>query len=359
MRIAVLSDVHSNYIALKMVIDDAQKRGVDDFWFLGDAVGYGWQPLETLDSLGRITSMDNWVIGNHDALYANRLHPGGFRVEAQIMMIHNRLLMDAEKKKSPTFAKLIEDRFSADSRLPKQKYIDGTVYFLTHNGFDWNKYDYYFFDTSLPTDTGRNYELFGQTSTENLLVRSWQFWRNMDSEPRVLFLGHTHLPVVAYMDLEINKIVSLKVRRGVVDLKKDCKTSGTVVINPGSVGFPKDRWHYPSYVLLDTKKRQVEFCRVMEYDYREVDQGYRAVKKNIKEYIQDGLWKPVVSNNHNGESFTKYDIGKMVAQDYVGRIEQELLDAPHPRNDFLRPDFRKFYAGDFALDLSERIQNGN
>ncbi len=352
MRIAVLSDVHSNYIALKMVMDDAKKKGVDDFWFLGDAVGYGWQPLETLDLLGRTTPMNNWVIGNHDALYANRLHPGGFRVEAQIMMIHNRLLMDTEKKKSPAFAKFIEDRFSADSQPPKQKYIDGTVFFLTHSGFDCDKYDYYFFDTCLSTDVGRNYELFGNISVENLRLRSWKFWRNLDNEPRTLFFGHTHLPVVAYMDLEANKIRSIKVRQGVIDLRKDCRGSGTVVINPGSVGFPKDRWHYPSYAMLDTRKKQIEFCRVNEYDYTEVDQGYRTVKKDIEKYTQNGLWKPVNTDVHNSKSFVKYEIGKWDAQDSIGKIQKEIRNAPHPSNDYLCPDFRIFYDGDSGIDLS-------
>lgn len=353
MRIAVLSDVHSNYIALDLVVADATKeRGVDDFWFLGDAISYGSQPLETLDMLREIVSNKNWVIGNHDALYANFLHPGGFRPEAQIMMNHNRGLIDAKRKNSPVFAKFMDERFSKVHQPLKQKCINGTTYFISHSGFDWTEYDYYYFDSDHYVDKERIKILFNEIASQRTSSAPWRFLKRENSESRVLFIGHTHTPAVAYMDSETQNIKSLKIRRGIVDLRKDCNNAQIIVVNPGSVGFPKDRWHYPSYVILDTKKKQIEFCRVMEYDYNDFDQGYKVVKKNIAEYIKDGLWKQENLNHQNGTGFAKYEISEPEAKKTILKIEQEILNAPHPRNDYLRSDFRKFYDSDSGIDLS-------
>jgi len=68
MRIAVLSDIHSNYYALERVLDHARQSSVDRYWLLGDLVGYGPHPVECMrwfkDNYDRI----DWVMGNHDAM---------------------------------------------------------------------------------------------------------------------------------------------------------------------------------------------------------------------------------------------------------------------------------------------------
>ena len=353
MRIAVISDVHSNFYALELVMSDALRRGVDDYWFLGDAVGYGYQPLETLDLLAQKVPLENWVLGNHDALYAGRLHPGDSREEAQIMINHNRLLIDERRTSSPDFANFLDKRFSLNCQIPRQKYMGGSLYFLTHAGLEWERFNYYFFDTSHQPDIEQTDKLFGGLSVERLNVRSWKFWKKLESEPRVLFLGHTHLPVLAYMDKTTGKIRSLKVREGIIDLKKDCKDSGLIAINPGSVGFPKDRWQYPSYVILDTKKRRVEFCRIKEYDCHEFENGYRYILDHVGEYIQGGLWK-----HSSGGGHTKYEIGKIMAQKAISKIQKEVRNAPHPANDHLTPGFREFYKSSLSMDLEGGDKNG-
>src|SRR3989304_2695012 len=69
MRVAILSDIHANYFALEAVREHAlQKQRVECFWYLGDIVGYGPQPVECLDWLRSEVSNDHWVLGNHDAM---------------------------------------------------------------------------------------------------------------------------------------------------------------------------------------------------------------------------------------------------------------------------------------------------
>lgn len=67
MRIALLSDVHGNEVALEAVLADVEDCGVDTFWFLGDAVGYGPQPRLCLQHLADLIPRGApWVAGNHD-----------------------------------------------------------------------------------------------------------------------------------------------------------------------------------------------------------------------------------------------------------------------------------------------------
>ncbi len=66
-KTAIISDIHSNFQALRAVLAHAEKQGVDQFWFLGDAVGYGPAPNRCLLLLKEIIpNPQAWVLGNHD-----------------------------------------------------------------------------------------------------------------------------------------------------------------------------------------------------------------------------------------------------------------------------------------------------
>jgi len=65
MRFAIVSDIHANMPAWKAVLTDIASNRVDRILCLGDAVGYGPQPLEVLSSLHQ--HVDAFCMGNHDA----------------------------------------------------------------------------------------------------------------------------------------------------------------------------------------------------------------------------------------------------------------------------------------------------
>ena len=146
MRAAILSDIHSNYNALELVIRDARVNGVDEFWCLGDIVDYGWQPIEVIAELQRIMKLDNWIMGNHDAFFAGMLRASLFGKESQIMMNHNKTLIVREASSLPGFEEYVKRLFVAEHRTVKQKRFDGLVCYLTHSGFDWQDYPYFWFD---------------------------------------------------------------------------------------------------------------------------------------------------------------------------------------------------------------------
>ena len=84
MRYAIVSDIHGNLPAWNTVLSDLAVHKVDRIICLGDVVGYGPQPAETLKSVyERVHLM---VLGNHDAVMAGRLDPDTFNDRAKGMI---------------------------------------------------------------------------------------------------------------------------------------------------------------------------------------------------------------------------------------------------------------------------------
>ncbi len=65
MRVALLADIHGNAPALRAVLEDAKKLGVDELWFLGDVMGYGPLPISCINLLDE-WEPTVWLMGNHD-----------------------------------------------------------------------------------------------------------------------------------------------------------------------------------------------------------------------------------------------------------------------------------------------------
>ena len=82
MRIAVLSDIHANIVALDAVLADA--GAVDAVWHLGDVVGYGPEPDAVVRRLAEIGATG--VRGNHDLAAVGRLDIASFNPDARRAM---------------------------------------------------------------------------------------------------------------------------------------------------------------------------------------------------------------------------------------------------------------------------------
>src|SRR5215210_1953383 len=91
MRIAVLSDIHSNLAALDAVL--AEVGSVDALWHLGDVVGYGPEPDAVV---GRLTELGAiGVRGNHDAAAVGGREIESFNPEARAAMEWTRTHISA------------------------------------------------------------------------------------------------------------------------------------------------------------------------------------------------------------------------------------------------------------------------
>ena len=225
MRIAVLSDIHSNLVALDAVL--VSSGPVDAVWHLGDVVGYGPEPDAVVARLGAIGAIG--VKGNHDAAAA-----GGSEIEW----------------------------FNPDARRAME-WTRATISRVTSG---W-------LDTLPQTLTSGDWTLVHGSPREPI-------WEYVTSVPvaranlavlggRIGLHGHTHIPAAFLEDdggIEVvspgdGSVLELRGRRALV--------------NPGSVGQPRDGDPRSSYVVLDTEADSVSWHRT-PYDIAAVQASMLA-----------------------------------------------------------------------------------
>lgn len=227
MRIAVLSDIHSNLVALDAVL--AAIGSVDAVWQLGDVVGYGPEPDGVVARLSDLGA--SGVRGNHDAAGIGGSEIDWFNPDARRAMEWTRATIS-----EPTRAWLAgqpQRRTEADITLVHGSPRDPTWEYMT----------------SVPVARA-NFDVL---------------------ETRVGLFGHTHVPTAFRED--DGRVEHISPGRG---SELDLGT-GRFLVNPGSVGQPRDGDPAASYLLLDTDRLTCRWERV-EYDVAAVqaamaDQG--------------------------------------------------------------------------------------
>ncbi|MBE0567158.1 MAG: metallophosphoesterase family protein [Krumholzibacteria bacterium] len=217
MRIAVISDIHSNLQALEAVLARIDALGCGAVYCLGDIVGYGAHPAECVARVRATGAV--CIQGNHDALVADGSLELGFNPRSLQAVTHNRGLLDQE-----TLAWL--------AALPVRRDLDqGTV--LAHGS---------------PGDRDR-YLLFARDLE---LVRREQ---EAEAGDGITFFGHTHQPV-CFAGAGFAPQVP-----GSVPLLPD----GRVLVNPGSVGQPRDGDPRAALLVWHRDDRRLDFERI-DYD---------------------------------------------------------------------------------------------
>lgn len=221
MRVLVVSDIHANLSALDAVIADAGE--FDAVWCLGDLVGYGPEPNECVE---RIRSLPNLIclLGNHDAAALKQIGTEVFNSEAKLS-IHW------------TQDNLTPENIEFLSSLPEH-YEDQLVA-LAH-GSPRNPVWEYILDGRVAR---RNFEAF--------------------QSPYCL-VGHTHLPVMYHLDAETGTV-----RMGIPDMIGTIDLLPRAILNPGSVGQPRDRDHRAAYAIFDVERQTWKANRVA-YDIARV-----------------------------------------------------------------------------------------
>ncbi len=220
MRILVISDVHANISALDAVLEAA--GAVDSVWCLGDLVGYGPDPNECIH---RIRGVSNLVclLGNHDAAALGQIDLDSFNREARI---------SAQWMKSTLRADNLEYLRS----LPDRVEIGEIT--LTHGS---------------PRNPVWEYLLDVYTARESFKYFSTPY----------CFVGHTHLPV-AYAQQE-NGEIQFRVLTHVSEIR----LNGKAILNPGSVGQPRDHDPRAAFAIYDSEQKTWNPQRVV-YDIESV-----------------------------------------------------------------------------------------
>lgn len=225
MRIAVLSDIHSNLVALDAIL--AHAGAVDAIWHLGDVVGYGPDPDGVVGRLAERGA--SGVRGNHDAAAVGGREIEWFNADARAAIEWTGSTMS-----SATHAWL--------DALPERR-VAGDVT-LVHGS---------------PRDPLREYVTNRFVAGENFAVL----------KSTHALHGHTHIPVAWRTD---GDAVSLLMAEDgtTIDL------AGTrSLLNPGSVGQPRDGDPRAAYLVFDDELGRVTWHRVA-YDIEPVQAAIRA-----------------------------------------------------------------------------------
>lgn len=218
MRYLVLSDVHANLFALQAVLEHAQGR-YDQVWYLGDVVGYGPHPNECIELLAGLPCLG--VAGNHDWAVLGKLELGYFNpVAARVLQwtrsvltpSHMRFLESLGEKITPT------ERFTLMHGSPQHPIWEYVL----------NRVEATFALRHLATRYG--------------------------------FLGHTHIPVI-FQSVPSPGALCRETPLW-ADASTRALTEESLLINPGSVGQPRDGDPRASYMILDEEQRILEHFRV-------------------------------------------------------------------------------------------------
>ena len=229
MRIAVLSDIHANLAALEAVRSDLPE--VDQVWVLGDIVGYGPEPNEVISMLQEMGARS--VLGNHDGAAIGGVDPAYFNTDARTAIEWTATVIDQNSRSY--LGTLPEVRRDGELTAVHGSPRDPIWEYITSRGI-----------------AAANAEHF---------------------DTRLCLFGHTHLPI-AY-------------RVGTDDVEGVPGLPGEVVrlegaralVNPGSVGQPRDGLPDAAYAVLDTDEDPtgdaVSFHRV-RYD---IDRTQRLMRE--------------------------------------------------------------------------------
>lgn len=224
MHYLIFSDIHGNLEALEAVLNDVRRKKIDYFIFLGDLVGYGASPNEVIK---RILSLKKifLVRGNHDKAVCG---------------------LDSIQTFNPIAAAAIEwtrkhlqqKYISFLHGLPKSPLTVHQEISICHGApFDEDYYIFGEFDAV---------EAFGFTETS------------------LSFFGHTHFPFV-YVEKD-QTVEGTFIQEAPFELRLE--KGARYLINPGSVGQPRDRDPRAAYAILDSKAQRIKFYRV-EYDVKQ------------------------------------------------------------------------------------------
>jgi predicted phosphodiesterase len=233
---ALISDIHANLEALRVVLDDIGNQGVSEIYCLGDMIGYGPNPCECLDEIIRLcqNKQNKCILGNHDQ--AALFDPDGFNPVALRAVYWTREQLD----NGPGSRARVDARWQFLGELPRML-VEGDFTFV--HGSPREPTNEYIFPEDIYNHRKMD-TLFGMTQ-------------------RYCFQGHTHIPGVFTFQMEFIT-------------PEDCGfvyrlTHEKTMINVGSVGQPRDNDPRACYVILDED-------RVI---FRRLDYPIEVVSKKI------------------------------------------------------------------------------
>ena len=242
MRVAVVSDIHGNLHALDAVLAAVDAERPDELWCLGDVVGYGPRPNECCETIARRADVS--LVGNHDLGVLGHESLEAFADDAAAAA---RWTRDVLTEASRTFLEALAPVASREGVG------------LYHGS---------------PRDPVWEYVLSAEVGVASLLA----------APERLVLVGHSHVALEVGLD-EGTVRAELAPPGTEVDL-----SSGRWLLNPGSVGQPRDGDPAAAFLLLDLRARRALFRRV-PYPIERTQEEIRAagLPESLAQRLGEGL----------------------------------------------------------------------
>lgn len=243
MRYLILSDMHGNWEAFRAVLRWARRKRFDSRLVLGDLVGYGAAPNQVVEAVRNLGPGLHTVRGNHDKVVA----------EVDSGEYFNQAALAA--------ARWTRDRLTAPNRRFVKELPQGPIQVsegiaICHGSpLDEDAYVFSDFDA---------YTIFTTTDSP------------------VTFFGHTHVPSLFEMHSEGVEVRLLRGESGRLELDPEHR----YLINPGSIGQPRDRDPRAAFMTYDGERRVVRWYRL---DYPVEKAQRRILQAGLPEILADRL----------------------------------------------------------------------
>lgn len=230
MKILLISDVHANLVALESVISAFDDHDLADIWSLGDIVGYGPRPRECVERV-RELAQNVSIIGNHDWAAIGRLDLDDFNPVARYASYWTTMALASEHLQ---YLESLPNRMIED---------DWTI---VHGSPQHPIWEYVY--------------------NARIAAINFGFY-----DTRICFLGHTHIQLYITEEAATSNIQPTQPRDGeVIDVSTE-----RIIINPGSVGQPRDGDPRAGCAIFDPDEMTVTFHRI-PYDVAETQRQLEA-----------------------------------------------------------------------------------
>ena len=242
MRVAVISDIHANLHALESVLEAIAVDPPDRTWCLGDLVGYGPRPNEVVEIVRE--RADLCLVGNHDLAALGRIDLDDFAFDAAFSARWTQAVL------------FEENRDFLDGLAPTAE-VDGAQLFHAS-----------------PRDPVWEYVITEEAARD-------AFER---TEAPIVFVGHSHLALaIALLDGRLDG--GLAPGGSEADL-----TAGRWLLNPGSVGQPRDGDPRAAWIELDLEARRALFRRIdYPVDRTQAEIRERQLPEALAERLAHGV----------------------------------------------------------------------
>jgi predicted phosphodiesterase len=224
-RVAVISDIHANAHALSAVLEAIEDEAPDELWCLGDVVGYGPQPNECCEVVSERSDLS--LAGNHDLVVLGALSIDDFAGDAAAAARWTQTVLQPQAR----------------------AYLEGLSSSATRAGVE-------LFHGS-PRDPVWDYVLTEEAASSTFAA----------TDASVVLVGHSHVPLAISLD----EALAGGVAGGGTEIALE---SQRWILNPGSVGQPRQGDPRAAWLLLDLGAGRASFKRA-EYDIERTQEEMR------------------------------------------------------------------------------------